>query len=113
MDKHGRRTPDVSHPVSERWVTMDTASDPVLMPDLLIPLKLQLCVSGRVFPVVAFLSYCIHLNEINNFASLVRPRRLFLCISFSLAPRLSAHLPSYVRIYLVLLMVGCYVRCHK
>lgn len=70
-DKHGQRTPDVSHPASERWVTMDTASDPALMPDLLIPLKLQLCVSVPVFSAVALLSDCINLNEINNFASLI------------------------------------------
>lgn len=40
-----KRTPDVSLPASEGWVTMDTAADPALMPDLLIPLKLHLCVS--------------------------------------------------------------------
>lgn len=41
-----QRTPDVSHPASEGWVTMDTATDPALMPDLLIPLKLHLCFSS-------------------------------------------------------------------
>lgn len=48
-DRHGQRTPDVSHPASEGQVTMDTATDPARMPYLLIPLKLHLCVSVPLF----------------------------------------------------------------
>lgn len=53
---YGENTPDVSHQATQGWVTMDTATDPTLMPHRLILIKLHVCASvppslcGR-FPV--------------------------------------------------------------
>lgn len=44
-ERDGQMTPVVTHPDRTSRVTMDTGSDPALMPHLLIPLKLHLCAS--------------------------------------------------------------------
>lgn len=102
-DRNGQRTPDMSHPAGEGWVTMDTATDPCTDARSIDPIKATpLCFSSALS---LWLLSCLTVLILMRSTSLCASVRVHQFLSICLTP--SALPPSYFSIYFVLLTVGC------